>query len=279
MKSNPDTTTVAFLSATVCCLVAGANTMALAEETADDDKRPIPTILATRGKLILDDDGTKARGGKAIGKFDDEARVRAGAGSWERVASSNVWRSTWKKGMGHTPVAAYHGFQANDLIVEVTFRYGSIMEPWQHQCFRIAADNRPEITGHIVSAWANPNNDFIESGFLLQHIRKTPEKKILEDLLLDNQSLRVEPNVWYTATLEVVGDEALFRMGNHVSYAKAEQIRMPKNLVSLTLGTTWHEIKRVRIWQAKRNPDWPALKADVIKSRKPFDPIVHDYRK
>ncbi len=36
-------------------------------------------------------------------------------------------------------------------------------------------------------------------------------------------------------------------MGDHVAYAKAEQIRMPKNLVSLTLGTTWHEIKRVRI--------------------------------
>ncbi len=78
--------------------------------------------------------------------------------------------------MGHTPVASYQGFEANDLI-----------------------------------------NDFIETGFLLQHIRKTPEKKIIEDLLLDRQSLTVEPKVWYTATLEIVGDEALFRMGDHVA--------------------------------------------------------------
>ena len=61
-----------------------------------------------------------------------------------------------------------------------------------------------------------------------------------------------------------------FRMGDHVAYAKAEQIRMPKNLVSLTLGTTWHEIKRVRIWHAEPHSEWEANKDTVLKSRKPF---------
>ena len=143
------------------------------------DNRPIPTLLAKRGKLILDDKGTKLRGGKTIAKFDGDAKLRAGAGSWQQIASSSIWRSTWEK--GHAPVAAYHGFEANDLVIEVTFRYGPVTESWQHQCFRIAADDRPEVTGHIVSAWANPDNDFIETGFLLQHIRKTPGKKIIED--------------------------------------------------------------------------------------------------
>lgn len=238
---------------------------------------PIPTLLAKRGKLILDDDGVKFRGGKTIAKFDDDAKVRAAAGSWERVSNSNVWRSTWKK--GHAPVAAYHGFVTRNLIVEVTFRYGPITESWQHQCFRIAADDRPKVTGHIVSAWANPNNDFIETGFLLQHIRKTPEKKIIEDLLLDRQPLMIEPEFWYTATLEIVDNEALFRMGDHVAYAKADRIRMPKNLVSLTLGTTWHEIKRVRIWEAEPNPKWESQMSCTIKPRTPFAPILHDYSK
>jgi hypothetical protein len=181
--------------------------------------------------------------------------------------------------MEHTPVASYQGFHADNLIVEVTFRYGDMAKPWHTQCFRIAADDRPLVTGHVVSAWANPNNDFIETGFLLQHIRKTPKKEILEDLLLDHQPITVEPKVWYTATLEIVDDESLFRMDNHVAYAKAERIRMSKNLVSLTMGTTWHEIKRVRIWQATANPEWVAKKADALKSRKPFDPVVHDYGK
>ena len=239
------------------------------------DNQPIPTLLAKRGKLILDDKGTRLRGGKTIAKFAGDAKLRAGAGSWHQIASSNIWRSTWKQ--GHAPVAAYHGFKANNLVIEVTFRYGPITESWQHQCFRIAADDRPEVTGHIVSAWANPNNDFIETGFLLQHIRKTPEKKIIEDLLLDHQPLAIEPEVWYTATLEIVDDQALFRLGDHVAYAKAEQIRMPKNLISLTLGTTWHDIKRVRIWEAKANATWQSKKASTLKSRTPFTPVFHSY--
>lgn len=277
MKSTLDTTFCVRTVACLCAVLSETNSPAVTAEKLNGDDRSIPVLLAARGELILDDDGSKPRGGKTIAEISDKARVRAGAGVWERAPDSNGWRSTWKK--GHAPVAAYHGFQTNDLIVEVTFRYGPITEPWQHQCFRIAADDRPKITGHVVSAWANPNNDFIETGFLLQHIRKTPEKKILEDLLLDQQPLAVKPNAWYTATLEVVGDEALFRMDDHVAYAKAKQIRIPKNLVSLTLGTTWHEIKRVRIWRAEPNPDWPTLKADVVNSRKPFTAAVHDYRK
>ncbi|MFT5300157.1 MAG: hypothetical protein ACI814_000931 [Mariniblastus sp.] len=250
-----------------------------AQEQLGSEVSQFPTVLAERGQLILDDDGSKARGGKTISKFDGQVKLRAAAGAWERVAKSNVWRSTWTKEMGHTPVASYQGIQAKNLIVEVTFRYGPIVEPWQHQCFRIASDNRPGVTGHVVSAWANPNNDFIETGFLLQHIRKTQDKKIIEDLLLDYQAIKVVPEVWYTATLEIVGDEALFRMGDHVAYGNSERFRMPKNLVSLTLGTTWHEIKRVRIWHAESNPDWPTNKAKILKTRKPFRPKIHNYQK
>jgi len=179
---------------------------------------PIPVVLANRGRILVDDDGTADRGGKSVVSFAGGARLRAGAGAWQRAEpNSKVWRSTWKPGMGHAPVAGYPGLQVKNVIVEVTFRYGESTEPWHHQCFRIAADHRPKVTGHIVSAWANPNNDFIETGFLLQHIRKTPEKKIVEDLLLDRQPLRVKTNVWYTAVLEIVEDEALFRMGDHVA--------------------------------------------------------------
>ena len=239
----------------------------------------LSSALAQADELILDDTGSADRGKNAV-NLDQNIRVRAGAGRWNRPSDrTNVWRSTWRPGDGHTPVTSYQGFKANNLIVEVTFRYGEIEEPWQHQCFRIAADQRPNVTGHIVSAWANPNNDFIETGFLLQHIRKTPQKKIIEDVLLDHQPLSVQPNVWYTAVLEVVGDEALFRMGEHIAYAKADQIRMPKNLVSLTLGTTWHEIRRVRIWHASPNPHWPQIKEKLLSTRKPFNPVMHDHNR
>jgi len=265
--------------AVLCIFMATGSGSACANEPATDEGQAVAPVLAKRGKLILEDDGSLERGGKTVGKFSGTTRIRAGAGLWNRAVDPKIWRSTWNKGLGHTPVASYQGFNADSLIIEVTFRYGVISEPWHTQCFRIAVDDRPNVTGHIVSAWANPNNDFIESGFLLQHIRKQKDKTIIEDMLLDQQPVSIQPEVWYTATLEVVGDEALFRMGNHVAYAKAEQIRMPKNLVSLTMGTTWHEIKRVRIWRAEANPSWPAQKSKVLESRKNFTPTVHNHRK
>ena len=66
-------------------------------------------------------------------------------------------------------------------------------------------------------------------------------------------------------------------MGDHVAYARAERICVPRNLVSLTMGTTWHEIKRVRIWHALVNPAWAATKTEVLKARRSFEPVVHDY--
>jgi hypothetical protein len=247
-------------------------------EPASSD--PVPTVLAKRGELLVDDDGSLDRG-KGAAKFPNGTQVRAGAGAWARSPETqNAWRSTWSSEMGHTPVMSYQGFREDHLIAEVTFRYGEMNEPWHTQCFRVAFDQRPDVTGHVVSAWANPNNDFIETGFLLQHIRKTTKKVVIEDLLLDRQPLSIQPGKWYTAVLEVVGDQALFRMGDHVAYARAAPIQTPKNLVSLTLGKTWHEVRRVRIWRAEARPlrSWEEQKSKILSSRQPFAAKPHDYQ-
>ena len=240
---------------------------------------PIPTLLAKRGKLIFDDDGSIERGGRksvSIGSV----KLRAWAGSWKKNEQNGAWRSSWKPNSGHTPVAAYDiGKGKQNLIVEVTFRYGVQTEPWHTRCFRITLDNRERLVGHILSAWANPNNDFIETGFLLQHIHKNADKSIVKDLLLDRQSLQVKPEVWQTAILEVVGDEALFRLGEHVAYAKFNELRGDKTKVALTLGKTWHEVKRVRVWHAKRIDSWPTLRKQILSKRKPFEPQTHNYQK
>ncbi len=235
------------------------------------DDLPLPTVLAKRGHLIFDDDGSKDRGGKTITELNDGVGLKTALGSWERAEpNSTVWRSTWSEGMGHPPVASYPGINASNLIVEVTFRFGKATEPWHEQFLRIAADQRPQMNGHIVSAWVNPLGRYTEKGFVLEHVGTRDDKTGSRGLLMDHQPLNSQPETWYTATLEIVDDEALFRMGDHVAYAKAEQIRMPKNLVSLTLGTTWHEIKRVRIWHAEANTDWEKNKDAVLKSRRPF---------
>ncbi len=232
---------------------------------------PLPTVLAKRGKLILDDDGTTERGSKTVIDLGNGIGLKSALGSWERSApKSNVWRSTWKQGMGHPPVVAYSGVKAKNLIVEVTFRYGEATESWHEQFLRIAVDQRPQLKGHIVSAWINPKGQYTETGFVLEHVGKRDETTGSRGLLLDHQPIDTEAETWFAAVLEIVDNEALFRMGDHVAYAKAKQIGMPKNLVSLTLGTTWHEIKRVRIWHAEANTEWETNKETILKLRRPF---------
>ena len=232
---------------------------------------PLPTVLAKRGALIVDDDGTTERGSKTVIDLGNGIGLKSALGTWKRsTPQSNVWRSTWKPGMGHPPVVSYPGVKARNLIVEVTFRYGEATESWHEQFLRIAADNRPQLKGHIVSAWVNPKGQYTETGMVLEHVGKRDEKTGSRGFVLDHQPIHTEANTWYTAMLEIVDDEALFRMDNHVAYAWADQINTAKNLVSLTLGTTWHEIKRVRIWHAEPNTGWKANKSTILKSRKPF---------
>ena len=232
-----------------------------------------PTALAKRGKLLLDDDGSTDRGSKIVRRFDNGVGLKSALGIWNRSdTDSHVWRSTFKEDMGHPPVVSYPGTLAQNLIVEVTFRYGENTDPWHSQFLRIAADQRPQINGHIVSAWVNLNGRYVaKDRVVLEHVPGKAAGKG-RGTVMDEQPLNTQPDKWYTAVLEIVDDEALFRMGDHVAYAKSEDITIPKNLVSLTLGTTWHEIKRVRIWEAAANPDWNAKKHAVIKPRVAFTP-------
>lgn len=42
---------------------------------------PISFVLAKRGRLLVDDDGTEDRGGKSVVRFASGASLRAGAGA------------------------------------------------------------------------------------------------------------------------------------------------------------------------------------------------------
>jgi hypothetical protein len=42
---------------------------------------PIPVVLAKRGRLLVDDDGTEDRGGKSVVRFASRASLRASAGA------------------------------------------------------------------------------------------------------------------------------------------------------------------------------------------------------
>jgi hypothetical protein len=232
--------------------------------------------MANKGKLLFHDDMSLDRGKEKKTSLNKNWQLRANMGIWNK--KDGYWQSSWKPGSGHTPVMAYLG-QFKNAVIEVKFRYNKMTLDWHTHCFRIALDNRELYTGHVLSAWANPNNDFIETGFLLQHISKNTDKSILSDLILDKQPLKHKVDEWHTAILEVVDNKVLFHMDGNLAYSESQTSNVEKILISLTLGKTLHDIKSVKVWEATLKRDWQKNKGKILNKRQDFKIQKHHYIK
>jgi len=226
------------------------------------DNMPVPTLLATRGELMREDDCSEGhrRGLGIWGLSPDEPNVARVTHDVDRKPS-------------HIPTAAYNGLPEHEnLIVEVTFRWGEPMGgKYNDQFLGIVSDLRPnKVRGHKIESWISGSGRFTEAGLAFS-------SSISPGALMDEQPFVVQANTWHTAVLEVVGNEALLRFGDRVAYVDLPRIAGPKNKIALFFGTTWHEIKSVRIWHATANPEWEGMKERVLASREAFTPTSFSY--
>ena len=216
---------------------------------------PVPTLLATRGELMAEDDCSVDR--------------RRGLGFWSLSPNEpNVCRVTHdvERKPHHIPIASYPLPDHENLIVEVTFRWGEPMGgKYNDQLLGILSDLRPNtIKGHKLESWISGSGRFTKAGLAFT-------SSIAPSALMDEQPFDTfKANTWYTAVLELVGNEAIMRFQDRVVYADLPRIAGPKNKITLVFGTTWHEIKSVRIWHATKNPQWEGMKDKVLASRKAF---------
>ncbi|MGJ8632141.1 MAG: hypothetical protein ACSHWT_13955 [Glaciecola sp.] len=206
---------------------------------------PVPTLLAQRGALMVEDDCSEDR--------------RRGLGYWSLSPNeSNVCRVTHDivRKPTHVPIASYKIEDHDNVVVEVTFRWGEPQDGiYSDQVLGILSDLRPnEIKGHKIEAWISGSDRFSKPG--LAFTSSIAPKITMDETPFDT----LQANTWYTAVLEIVGDEALLRLGDRVAYVNLPRIAGPKNKITLVFGTTWHEIKSVRIWHASPNPKWLEIK-------------------
>lgn len=219
------------------------------------DGLPVPTVLATRGELMVEDDCSVIR--------------RRGLGFWSKSQDElNVCRVTHnvERKPSHVPIASYPIPDHENVIVEVTFRWGEPMGgKFNAQVLGIFSDLRPnDIKGHKIESWISGSDRFTKPGLAFT-------SSIAPGVTMDEQPFdTLKANTWYTAVLEVVGNEALLRLQDRAAYVDLPRISGPKNKITLIFGTTWHEIKSVRIWHATKNPKWEEMKDKVLASREAF---------
>lgn len=219
------------------------------------DGQPVPTLLATRGELIVEDDCSEDR--------------RRGLGFWSLSKDQpNICRVTHdiERKPTHVPIASYWLGDHENVIVEITFRWGEPMGgEYNDQVLGIFSDLRPnEIKGHKIESWISGSDRFTKPGLAFT-------SSIAPGITMDEQPFDTfQANTWYTAVLEVVGNEALLRFQDRVAYVDLPRIAGPKNKITLIFGTTWHELKSVRIWHATLNPEWELIKDQSLSSREAF---------
>ncbi|MGJ8692665.1 MAG: hypothetical protein ACSHW0_09300 [Thalassotalea sp.] len=216
---------------------------------------PVPTLLATRGEIMVNDDCSEDR--------------KRGLGFWSlSLDEPNVCRVTHdlERKPTHVPIASYWPGDHENVIVEVTFRWGEPLGgKYKDQVLGIFSDLRPnKIKGHKIEAWISGSDRFTKPGLGIT-------SSITPKVTMDEQPFdTLKANTWYTAVLEIVGNEALLRFQDRVAYVNLPRIPGPKNKITLVFGTTWHELKSVRIWHASANPEWEQMKDKALVSREAF---------
>lgn len=216
--------------------------------------------LASKGRLLLAEDfRTPAAYTKEFQPAQPGWRARAWHQEWRRTAEGIA--SHWTS--GHMPVLALEGaFQ--DFIVELEFRFQK--EPGKKAVCRISALN-PELDprAYAVSMWANADSRERPWGVGLERDVWSPGGFTT----LANEMVPFVTNTWYAMRLEVVGDQALVSCNGVTLTGRHEKFALPKTVLAIGTGHSAHEIRGLRVYEAKLNPAWSAPE----KKSAPYVPI------
>ncbi len=206
--------------------------------------------MALKGRLLLDENfQSRASYPKERQPVKEGWQVRAAHAKWER--SNEGVRSIWEK--GHMPVLVYEGNFSN-AVIEVDFRFEQEAGKWGG-C-RVSASN-PELNprAYAVSVWANSDGSGHDrgrpQGVLLEHDEWSAGPEAVA-----HKPGTFQPNTWYTLRLELIGTNALAVCNGVSVYGSHEKFGLSKKSVWLGVGTSRHELRNFRVYEAQPNPAW-----------------------
>ncbi len=203
--------------------------------------------MAIKGKLLFEDNfKSPAEYTKEFQLVKEGWSVKAGHAKW--VHTEKGVQSIWES--GHMPVLVYSG-SFGDAILELDFRFHKEEGKWA--ACRISAAN-PELNprAYAASVWANSDNKGRALGMVLEHDEWKPGVITTVDSLMATY----EPDKWYTLRLELIGNYARATCNGVTVFGTHEKFGIPKNSISLGVGTCQHELRNFRVYEATANPSW-----------------------
>jgi len=226
-----------------------------------------PALLAKPGKLLFDDDFSRA---------EMAPKWRVGKGFFN--IQDGVVTAAENPDDKHGAYAFVNPrFDYKDIVAEFSFKLDGV-----RACHLMMSDStyKESHAGHILRATVTPTQvqlvDMKYGGMKLDIFDKmkdpatTPEeKKQLQASIKDKSAsfkIEIDPARMHQARVEVVGDEMLMSIdGQPAGYLKSEGFNHPtKNLLGFEISGKSIQLDNVKAWEATASPDWAGQRAAVV---------------
>ncbi|MGK0241257.1 MAG: hypothetical protein ACI92G_004749 [Candidatus Pelagisphaera sp.] len=201
--------------------------------------------LAKKGKLVLNS--------PFEGSLERHEQVGVGGG-WLRRVSAGHWSLQPDGSLlavnvpehGHGPVITYIA-PVVDIIIECEFMLPVLEGPNRH--FRIFVD-QAGYGGHNIQSTANVSSVFRPVGFTLQHLRKSKDKSIVDDVDFGLEELDLKGGVWYQMRLEVFDGKARTTVAGKTIEGEHRALKEEKSKIGLNPGLAGGSIRNFKAWEA-----------------------------
>jgi hypothetical protein len=206
--------------------------------------------LGVKGELLLEEDFRQYETyTKERLPLKNGWQVRVAHGIWTRTPDGVQSVET----PNHQPVLVLEG-PYQDVIVELEFRYKA--EPGKWAACRISAANHTlQPRSYLASLWANVDYKSRAVGLVLEH-----DQWSASVTQVARKMTEFAPDIWHPLRLELIGNRALAASGAVTTSGEHEKYGLPKTSLWLATGLSTHELRRLRVYAARPNPDWPPAK-------------------
>lgn len=208
------------------------------EKIAEEPKPSTAPVMTVAGKLLFSDDFSTIAGD-----------WRHPMGAWQ--AKDGVLKGAELAKDDHGAVFK-RGLPFKNAIIEFSFKLDGA------KGISLSIDDEKE---HVCRMSMNAG------GFTVQkddHDHEGPDK----GMQFDRLSTELKAGEWYTARIEILGDEMLGQIGEEIGFGAHELIGTDKARIGFTVAGESAEFKGLNVWEALPNEEWEKMRRRLERKKK-----------
>ena len=217
----------------------------------------LPTLMTTRGKLLVDQQFAEA-----LPPFDGKSNgFASGFKGWRHNAVERGGR--WEVKDGHFigrenpkvnhPATASYGFDFQNVVIQCEVRMDDV--PLDGRKFRSVSVRTTDTKDYVCSVMLNQGSFRIQKD---DNDHGGPDKAVP----LGEMKTPLKLDEWHTVVFEILGDEICVTVDGRTLTGSHPLITSAKCSIMFVAGVQ-SRVRNFRVWEAQPNPAWKENKAKL----------------